>query len=83
MEDLEEPADSANRAEKRRILKSESALRLTGFARRAVVGRIRFSESAAFRPGWLTRRVVVSAQRAVGSGQSAVLFPLDGFRGMS
>jgi len=34
--------------QKRRILKSESALQPIAFARRAVAGRIRFSESAAF-----------------------------------
>ncbi len=46
----------ANRAEKRRILNGESALRQLGVRKQSVVGRIRRSESAAFRPGWQPAR---------------------------
>jgi len=46
------PRQPANRAGKRRILNRESALRLLDVRNHSVVGRIRGSESAAFRPGW-------------------------------
>jgi len=69
--------EPGNRAEKRRILNRESALQLLAVRKHSVVGRIRGSESAAFRPGWRpcpTRKSTYgNEQCAVGSRQSAVV----------